>query len=89
MSRKIIILLIFIIFIFAKSKTKNYESIIIRYNKYKVKNISDKNLEDNLILHILYAKSIKEGKVNIISYNKKFLNQKFLLLCLFLIKKNI
>ena len=29
-----------------------------------------------MILHILYAKSIKEGKVNIISYNKKFLNPK-------------
>ena len=72
MSPKIIILLIIIIFILIKSKIKNYESLIIRYNKFKVKKLSAKNFEENLMSHILYVKSIKDGQVNIITYKKKF-----------------
>jgi glycosyltransferase involved in cell wall biosynthesis len=74
MSEKKIILLLFI-FISLKYKIKKdiIESIIMRYNnKFRGKNISVKNIEDNLMIYILYVKSIKEGKIKKIIHNKNY-----------------
>ena len=60
-------------------KIKNYtfESIIKRYNiRFKGKNISSRNIEDNMVIYISYTKSIKECKVNEIVFNKNFENPK-------------
>ena len=45
---------------------------IIRYNKFKRKNLSIKNIEENLMPYILYVKSIKEGNVPKIFHNKSY-----------------
>ena len=45
---------------------------IIRYNKFKRKNLSIKNLEEKLMPYILYAKSIKEGNFPKIFHNKSY-----------------
>ena len=73
-----LILLIILLFISTINKTKNYElkPKIIRYNKFKRKNISIKNIEENLIPFISYVKSIKEGNFPKISYNKRYSNPK-------------
>jgi len=77
MLRKIIILLI-LLFISTIYKRKNYEikPKIIRYNKFKRKNISIKNIEENLMSFISYVKSIKEGNFKKIVYNKRYSNPK-------------
>lgn len=74
MSRKIIILLIILQFLSLIYKAKNYniESSIHRYYKFKRKDIPIKNLEENLMPNILYAKSIKEGKKKKIIYKKHY-----------------
>lgn len=79
MSEKIIILLIILLFFLLSIKFKNYtfESIIKRYNiRFKGKNISSRNIEDSMVIYISYAKSIKEGKVNEIIFNKNFVSPK-------------
>jgi len=70
-GKKIILYFLLLIFFFKSLKLKykdaNYkiEIIIDRYNnKFKGKKISVKNIEDNLMTYILYAKSIKESKIN-------------------------
>jgi glycosyltransferase involved in cell wall biosynthesis len=51
--------------------------MLTRYNnKFRGKNISIRNIEDNLMIYILYAKSIKEGKIKKIIHNKKYDNPK-------------
>ena len=79
MSEKIIILLIIFSFLSLTIKINNYtiESIINRYNiRFKGKNISFKNIEDNMVNYISYAKWIKECKVNEIAFKKNFANPK-------------
>ena len=73
-----IILLIILLFISIINKRKNYDlkPKIIRYNKFKQKNISIKKIEENLMPFLLYAKSIKEGNFSKISYNKSYSNPK-------------
>ena len=45
----------------------------MRYNnKFRGKKISVKNIEDNLMIYILYVKSIKEGKIKKIIHNKNY-----------------
>ena len=68
------ILLIILLFILSICRSKNYEPKpkIIRYNKFKRKNLSIKNLEENLIPFILYVKSIKEGNFPKIFHNKSY-----------------
>jgi glycosyltransferase involved in cell wall biosynthesis len=49
----------------------------MRYNnKFRKKNISVRNIEDNLMIYISYVKSIKEGKIKEITHNKKYDNPK-------------
>jgi hypothetical protein len=45
---------------------------IIRYNKFKRKNLSIKNIEEKLMPFILYVKSIKEGNFQKIFHNKSY-----------------
>ena len=45
---------------------------IIRYNKFKRKNLSIKNIEENLMPYILYVKSIKEGNFPKIFHNNSY-----------------
>lgn len=61
---KIILLLLILISLKYKSKNDTIESILMRYNnKFRRKNISVRNVEDNLMAYISYVKSIKEGKI--------------------------
>ena len=49
---------------------------IIRYNKFKRKNLSIKNIEENLMPFISYAKFIKEGNFPKMFHNKSYSNPK-------------
>jgi hypothetical protein len=49
---------------------------IIRYNEYKRKNLLIKNIDENLMSFISYAKSIKEGNFPKIFLNKSYSNPK-------------
>jgi glycosyltransferase involved in cell wall biosynthesis len=77
-EKKIIILLLFILISLKYKINKDkIESMLMRYNnKFRGKNISVRNIEDNLMIYILYAKSIKEGKIKKIIQNKKYDNPK-------------
>ena len=77
MSVKIILLIIFL-FISTKYRNKNFElkPKIIRYNKFKRKNILNKNIEENLMPFISYAKFIKEGNFPKMLHNKSYSNPK-------------
>jgi cellulose synthase/poly-beta-1,6-N-acetylglucosamine synthase-like glycosyltransferase len=77
MSVKIILLIIFL-FISKKYRNKNFElkPKIIRYNKFKRKNILNKNIEENLMPFISYAKFIKEGNFPKMFHNKSYSSPK-------------
>ena len=76
-EKKIIILLLFLFSLKYKNKRKKIESMLMRYNiKFRGKNISFRNIEDNLMIYISYVKSIKEGKIKKIIKNKKYDNPK-------------
>ena len=76
-EKKIIILLFILISLKYKISRKKIESMLMRYNnKFREKNVSFRNIEDNLMIYISYAKSIKEGKIKKIIQNKKYDNPK-------------
>ena len=71
---KIILLLLILILLKYKSKKNDtIESILMRYNnKFRRKDISVRNVEDNLMDYISYVKSIKEGKVKNIIQSQNY-----------------
>ena len=76
-GKKIIIFLFILISLKYKIKKEIIESMLMRYdNKFRRKNISVRNIEENLVYYISYVKSIKEGKNKKIIQNKKYDNPK-------------
>ena len=63
--------------------------MLTRYNnKFRGKNISIRNIEDNLMIYISYVKSIKEGKIKKIIHNKKYNDPKISFIVSVLNKEN-
>ena len=76
-EKKVIILFFILISLKYKIQKEKNESMIMRYNnKFRGKNISFRNINDNLAIYISYVKSIKEGKIKKIIRNKKYENPK-------------
>ena len=71
MIYKLLFLIIFVIFfITIKNNKSNFENLLIRYIKFNRKDISIRIQEEKLLSIINYIKSLKEGELKKISYNK-------------------